>query len=68
MEKVREAEKIVDEIPSITEKQNVKLYVQGLENELWQAEYPRHRWKEVLTSRHMPSLKDLVKMTKFQIW
>ena len=38
----------------------MELYLQGLENELQQAEYQRHRWKAVLTSHLMPSLKDLI--------
>ena len=56
----RETEAVISKIPPISSTDDVELYLQGLENELAQANYPRRKWKAVLTSRLSPTLKDLV--------
>ena len=54
----RQAEKIIDKIPAMTEGSDLELYLQGLENEFTQARIPGDRWKSLLTPWLTPALKD----------
>ena len=54
----RQAEKIIDKIPAMTEGSDLELYLQGLENEFTQARISGDRWKSLLTPRLTPALKD----------
>ena len=61
MEKERIAEKAVEKIPAMTRHDDVELYIQGLENDLQQANIPLNQWKLILTTRLTPSLKDFIR-------
>ena len=61
MEKERIAEKAVEKIPAMTRHDDVELYIQGLENDLQQANIPLNRWKLILTTRLTPILKDFIR-------
>jgi len=54
----RQAEKIIEKIPAMTEGADLELYLQGLENEFTQANIPHDRWKSLVTPRLTPALKD----------
>ncbi len=54
----RQAEKIIEKIPAMTDDTDLELYLQGLENEFVQANIHRDRWKSLVTPRLTPALKD----------
>ena len=60
LEMERDARETIARIPTMTSNDEVELYIQSLENELQQANYPRHKWKAALTSRLTPAAKDFV--------
>ena len=61
MEKERIAEKAVEKIPAMTRHDDAELYIQGLENDLQQANIPLNQWKLILTTRLTPILKDFIR-------
>ncbi len=54
----RQAEKIIEKIPAMTDDTDLELYLQGLENEFIQANIHCDRWKSLVTPRLIPALKD----------
>lgn len=53
-------DRIIDRIPHMREGQDVEHFLQSVEVELLQASIPKSRWKQIISSRLIPKVKNCV--------